>query len=203
MIHLVPGLLPSNGPISPNDPEPGKRGGPGPKARAVSTALVDETARENGPGAAGNGPPGPKGAFPDGKGAPGAKPGAPRRLPDAEPVLVSTPAGVEGLVRELRAAGRVGLDLETTGLDPRRDRARLLTLATERGVWVVDCFGVDPSPLFPTLAQKELLIHNAALDLGFLARMGFEVGEDGAVIDTMLLSQLLAEEDYDEDEEDA
>jgi ribonuclease D len=94
------------------------------------------------------------------------------------------------------------LDLETTGLDPRRDRIRLLTLATERGTWLVDCFEVDLRPLFPVLAEKELVIHNARFDLGFLAQMGFELGEGGKVLDTMLLSQLL-EGIHPKDKEDA
>jgi ribonuclease D len=98
---------------------------------------------------------------------------------------------VAELAASLEAATRVALDLETTGLDPRKDRIRLLTLATGRGVWLVDVFEVDPRPLFPVLAEKELLIHNALVDLGFLYQMGFELGENGRMLDTMLLSQLL------------
>jgi DNA polymerase III epsilon subunit-like protein len=41
------------------------------------------------------------------------------------------------------------------------------------------------------LAGKTLVIHNALFDLGFLHRMGFEPNEDGRVLDTMLLSQVL------------
>jgi hypothetical protein len=105
--------------------------------------------------------------------------------------LITTPDRLAGLEAYLEAAPRIGLDLETTGLDPRRDRIRLLTLATEGGTWLVDCFEVDPRPLFPILAEKELVIHNALFDLGFLREMGFELAEDGKVLDTMLLSQLL------------
>jgi ribonuclease D len=92
----------------------------------------------------------------------------------------------------LADAGRVALDPETTGLDPRRDKIRLLSLATEQGTWIIDCFKVNPHPLFPVLAQKKLLIHNALFDLGMLTEMDFELGEDGEIIDTMLMSQLLA-----------
>ena len=138
-----------------------------------------------------------------GEGAPKeAKHDAPRRLPDAEPLLVDTPSGLEALLLELREADTVALDLETTGLDPREDRVRLLSLATERGAWVVDCFGVDPRPLLPVLANKKLVIHNALFDLGFLSEMGFEPGEGFEVLDTMLVSQLLAEEGPDDKEEE-
>jgi len=105
--------------------------------------------------------------------------------------LITTSDQVAELATSLAGVSRVALDLETTGLDPRRHRIRLLTLATKRGTWIVDCFEIDPRPLFPVLAQKELVIHNALFDLGFLCQIGFELAEDGKVLDTMLLSQLL------------
>jgi hypothetical protein len=105
--------------------------------------------------------------------------------------LFTTPDQVAELMTYLGTATRVALDLETTGLDLRRDRVRLLTLTTEQGSWLVDCFKVDPRPLFPILTEKELVIHNALFDLGFLFQMGFEPGENGRVLDTMLTSQLL------------
>jgi DNA polymerase I-like protein with 3'-5' exonuclease and polymerase domains len=90
--------------------------------------------------------------------------------------------------------GMVGLDLETTGLDPRRDRVRLLSLSIDTVdggtfAYLVDCFAVDPSPLWEALAERELVLHNAAFDLAFLARLGFT--PTGRVRDTMLLAQLL------------
>ena len=42
----------------------------------------------------------------------------------------------------------VGIDLETTGLNPRTDRVRLISLSTAEGSWLIDCFKVDPHPLF-------------------------------------------------------
>jgi DNA polymerase-1 len=88
----------------------------------------------------------------------------------------------------------VGLDIETTGLDPCTDRLRLLSLATDTidggsFVYIVDCFTVDPAPLFDILAEKEVVIHHAAFDLGFLTRLGFV---PDVVRDTMLMAQLLA-----------
>lgn len=105
--------------------------------------------------------------------------------------LITTPDQVAELMTYLGAATRVALDLKTTGLDPRRDRIRLLTLTTEQGSSLLDCFEVDPRPLFPILGEKELVIHNALFNLGFLFQMGFEPGENGRVLDTMLISQLL------------
>jgi hypothetical protein len=105
--------------------------------------------------------------------------------------LITEPDQVTELRTYLGAATRVALDLKTTGLDPRRDRLRLLTLTTEQGSWLLDCFKVDPRPLFPILTEKELVIHDALLYLGFLFQMGFEPSENGSVLDTMLISQLL------------
>jgi DNA polymerase-1 len=83
---------------------------------------------------------------------------------------------------------RIGLDCETTGLDPRTDRIRLLSLATERGTYLLDVFQVDPRPLWDKLAEKTVIGHNMAFDLSFLARLGFV---PGIVHDTMILSQLV------------
>jgi DNA polymerase-1 len=48
---------------------------------------------------------------------------------------------------------------------------------------------VDPAPLWEVLAEKALVIHNAAFDLGFLARLGF--APTGKVHCTLTLSRLL------------
>src|SRR5262249_25013508 len=55
--------------------------------------------------------------------------------------------------------------------------------------YLVDCFVVDPSPLWEALAGKNLILHNASFDLSFLALLGFN--PSGKVHDTMLLAQLL------------
>jgi DNA polymerase III epsilon subunit-like protein len=109
--------------------------------------------------------------------------------------VVSDPAGLSAVAAALDNTARVGLDVETTGLDPRTDRVRLLSLACDTidggtFVYLVDCLAADPSPLWEALAAKELVIHNAAFDLRFLARLGFTPA--GAVQDTMLLARLLA-----------
>src|SRR5262249_14488548 len=103
-------------------------------------------------------------------------------------------AGLAIVATALDNTAVVGLDLETTGLDPRTDTVRLLTLSTEtidgeRFTYLVDCSAVDPGPLWNVLADKELVAHNAAFDLAFLARLGFTPGN--TVHDTMVLSQLL------------
>ena len=119
---------------------------------------------------------------------------------------VSSPAGVNmndtlitddaGLARVVGAViahvGPVGLDTETTGLDARRDRVRLLQLAIGPDVYLIDLFTFpDPAPaladLFGALAGRELVGHNLQFDLRMLAPLGFVPGR---VFDTMLASQV-------------
>jgi Domain of unknown function (DUF3854)/3'-5' exonuclease len=203
VIHLIPeALLPEDDPNGPNDPPPGERGGSGPKMRAVLPAPPSETAPNNGPEPTENGHKGTKGTKgplsgevpPDGV-QQGVSPGAAHPDLDGDARIVRTEAGLQTLAEELRSAERVALDLETTGLDPREDQVRIISLTTAKGTWLVDCFEVDPRPLFPVLADKELIAHNALFDLGFLTEMGFELGEDGRVLDTMLLSQVLEDKE--------
>jgi DNA polymerase-1 len=109
-------------------------------------------------------------------------------------LLVSAAAQLPMVVSAVEGSVRVGLDLETTGLDPRKDRVRLLSLAVDTSepgetfTYLLDVFQLDPRPLFEALAGVELVIHNAAFDLQFLARLGFVPGK---VTDTLLLSQVL------------
>jgi DNA polymerase-1 len=88
------------------------------------------------------------------------------------------------------AAGEriVAVDTETTGLSVRKDRVRLMQIATADHVYLVDCFAVDPRQLWPVLAKKTVVFHNAFFDLGMLARLGFTPRR---VRDTLILSALL------------
>src|SRR5262245_38329956 len=104
--------------------------------------------------------------------------------------LVSNSSALAVLAGAVSAANQVALDTETTGLNPRSDRVRLLALAVEgQPVHLVDCFAVDPAPLRKVLAVKPIIGHNLAFDLSFLARLGLT--PQGPIHDTMILSQLL------------
>jgi DNA polymerase-1 len=112
-------------------------------------------------------------------------------LPDGTPWrLVAEPADIPVVLQAIDESERIGLDTETTGLNQRTDRVRLLQLATDRGVFVIDAYAAAPdlSSLWGPLAEKELIIHNASFDLGFLGRLGFIPGK---VFDTMIASRLL------------
>jgi DNA polymerase III epsilon subunit-like protein len=111
-----------------------------------------------------------------------AKPKEPQRT------LVTSQDQLADVVADPKDVDLVALDLETTGLDPRKDSLRLLSLATKRGTYIVDCQSVNPSEHFPILAEATVVAHNALFDLGFLSSSGFVPGK---VADTMILSQLL------------
>jgi DNA polymerase-1 len=103
--------------------------------------------------------------------------------------LLTTPDEVTALAEQLQSVERLAVDVETTGLNPRKERTRLLSVATEQQVWLVDLFQTSLEPLLPILNSKPLLGHNLVFDLGFLAPHG--VTAESAE-DTMLLSQLAA-----------
>ena len=92
------------------------------------------------------------------------------------------------MIADLKGENLVDVDLETTGLDPRKDSIRLLSLATEAATYIVDCLSVDPGELLPILTEATVVAHNVLFDLGFLSFLGFEPGK---VAGTMILSQLL------------
>jgi DNA polymerase-1 len=112
--------------------------------------------------------------------------------------LVTDSAGLTAVADAIDGATLLGLDTETTGLNCRTSRARLLSLDLDtdggRLTYLIDCFAVDPSPLWGSLADKPLVMHQAAFDLAFLSRLGFTAG---TVHDTMILAQLLAAGTYD------
>jgi hypothetical protein len=115
---------------------------------------------------------------------------------DAAPsyVLVTDAANLPMVATAVEQSTLVGLDTETTGLDPRSDRVRLLSVCcdtTDGGTvtYVIDAFALpDLTPLWEALSSVSGVGHNLLFDLQFLARLGFEPGE---CRDTLLMSQVL------------
>ncbi len=107
----------------------------------------------------------------------------------SEGVLVTNEEGLRALIPEIEAAEVVALDLETGSLDPRKDRIRLLSIATENGTWVVDNSSVDIRKLFEALENKTLVVHNAMFDILFLRCLGHR--HRGRTVDTMTLSRMV------------
>lgn len=99
---------------------------------------------------------------------------------------LATPADV---LRLIGGAGILALDLETTGLNPLTDRARLCSLSDGRRTLVIDCFEHDPRQWVQALKGKILICHNALFDLSFLWVLGLT--DLPETVDTYLLAQLL------------
>jgi DNA polymerase-1 len=109
------------------------------------------------------------------------------------PVIVSDLVHLPAVAVAVEQSSIVGVDIETTGLDPRTDRARLLSLACDTidggiCVYVVDLFALVPAILWPALAGVPIVGHNLSFDVQFLVRLGFSPGE---CRDTLLMSQAL------------
>jgi hypothetical protein len=78
------------------------------------------------------------------------------RPKEAQRTLVTTQDQLSGVVADLEGADLVALDLETTGLNPRKDSIRLLSLATKDAIYILDCQSVNPTELFLILAQANI-----------------------------------------------
>lgn len=109
---------------------------------------------------------------------------------------------LDEIKRLLEEPCTVGIDFETTGLDPLVNRIRLVQIArrAEDGstaVWVIDVFQVGRPALQVFLAEvfanKGIvkIIHNAKFELGFLRQLSGRRLRIRTIFDTMLVSQLI------------
>lgn len=109
--------------------------------------------------------------------------------------LVSDAAGVVESAKRLGVGTAIGLDTETTGLDPHTARLRLIQAAVPGEVFIYDCFRLDAEalgPLFELLAAPSpvKIAHNAKFDAKFIARhCGVSIG---SIFDTYLASLLVS-----------
>src|SRR4051794_38273776 len=110
-------------------------------------------------------------------------------------------------VAELRKHSVIGLDTETTDLDPYNARLRLIQLATADGVYIfdLDAFGgshlaeieaLEPLRQLLSAARPVKILHNAKFDAKFIKHnLGVELG---GIFDTLLASQLVSAGDIEE-----
>lgn len=106
--------------------------------------------------------------------------------------LITDASELSNIAKTLGAAEAIGVDIETTGLNPRDGRMRLLQLATPEDTFVVDAFEArDLSPLKGMLEDGPVkILHNAKFDYEFL-RAEHDISLS-PIFDTMLAAQLLA-----------
>src|SRR2546421_2001837 len=121
--------------------------------------------------------------------------------------LVRTEEELRQAVEALSAEPAIGLDTETTELDPYNARLRLLQLATPEGVFIFDFdhFSNGNAAQSDALAPLRYLLsaprpikiaHNAKFDAKFIKH---QLGADlGGIFDTLLASQLIGAGDIEE-----
>jgi len=121
--------------------------------------------------------------------------------------LVTTPEGVRRAVDQLLNQQAIGLDTETTDLDPYTARLRLVQLASANGVWIVDLnsfaegerkHGEALAPLRELFAAPRpiKIAHNAKFDAKFIKHnFGVDIG---GLFDTLLASQLVSAGDIED-----
>ena len=120
--------------------------------------------------------------------------------------VIKTEEELRKAIESLRSYPAIGLDTETTELDPYYGRLRLLQLASPAGVHIIDLDafrnGAKTSealaPLRDLLAAPRpiKILHNAKFDAKFIKH---ELGTDlGGIFDTLLASQLVGAGDIEE-----
>ena len=120
----------------------------------------------------------PRGGATGATGATGLPPVSSKTHVDTQPVLpynlILTIDEAKSVLKNL-AGQQVAFDLETTGLDPLSDEARLLSIAPLQGevTSVIDLFEMGGlRALKDELIQMHGIVHNAAFDLAFLTSAG-------------------------------
>lgn len=109
------------------------------------------------------------------------------------PQLITHPADLEALLPTLLRQPRLGVDLESTGLDPHQDKVRLVSLAWDGGVALVDASAIPLEELTPLFGPEGPVLtgHNLKFDLGFLIAAGVWTGSGDRLWDTALAEQVL------------
>ena len=124
--------------------------------------------------------------------------------------VIKSEEALRKAVESLATHQVIGLDTETTELDPYLGRLRLVQLATPSGVYVIDLDAFSGggsgdlreasalAPLRDLLAAPRpiKIAHNAKFDAKFIKH---QLGTDlGGVFDTLLASQLIGAGDIEE-----
>ena len=111
-------------------------------------------------------------------------------------ILVYEKKEAEHIVNELLNEESIGLDIETTGLDPLLDKIRLVQISTTHNTYVIDMNHVPVSVLHPLLVSGPIkVMHNAKFDASFLYEADGGVMPE-PIYDTMITDQVLHHRGY-------
>lgn len=105
--------------------------------------------------------------------------------------LIEDNEGLKSAIEPLTKERVLGIDTETTGLNPHCDKLRLIQIASVNNpTLVIDCFKCNLELLQPLLTNEAVKIfHNAKFDIQFLMSKGLEVSQ--TIFDTQLAHQLI------------
>jgi len=120
----------------------------------------------------------------------------PARVATGSFILPRTPEEACTEIDKLKGKSLLAIDTETTGLDPLKDRIRLIQIgAPVETPLLLDMFALEKGQIITTLlglfrdTGTTKLFQNAKFDLSFLKIAGIDV--EGPVFDTMLAEQLI------------
>jgi len=108
--------------------------------------------------------------------------------------VVTNPTQLLNVLIPFNSAHAIAIDTETTGLDPLKDKVRLIQIATpKQPTIVIDLFRFQPLELTPVWdllnGPAVKIFHNAKFDMKFLVQAGLPIIRN--VFDTMISAQLL------------
>jgi DNA polymerase-1 len=106
---------------------------------------------------------------------------------------------LQPVVNLLLKEPEIGLDCETTGLDPRKDKVIMVQLSTPTDQYVIDVRGLDFGKIFkPLFDKKDILFigHNIKFDYNMLKQFGIILYN---VYDTMISDIVIFNDFYDRD----
>ena len=109
-------------------------------------------------------------------------------------ILIEDKESLNDAISQIETSPIIALDTETTGLDPIKDKIRLIQFAVpDHPVMIIDTWkfsNEDLSPLQTLLSgPSEKIFQNAKFDMKFLYQTSFKI--KGRLFDTMLAAQLL------------
>jgi DNA polymerase I-like protein with 3'-5' exonuclease and polymerase domains len=98
---------------------------------------------------------------------------------------------LDAAVKMVEGSDLIGLDLETTGLNPRTAKLRLVQVSNGVETYVLDLWkDVDATPLFEALSQKTVVAHGGDFEWQWIYHnYGVELQD---VRDTLLMARLVA-----------
>jgi DNA polymerase I-like protein with 3'-5' exonuclease and polymerase domains len=109
-------------------------------------------------------------------------------------IFVNTPDKIDSFKKWVKHVPLLGVDTETTGLDPHVAKVHLLQIGDEKEQWVFDCYRTGKDNITEVLNHLNTLpsikiMHNAKFDFNMLrGNYGVEINN---IYDTMLAAQLL------------